>query len=271
MANTEKVRLNKYLAESGLCSRRDADRLIEEGRVRVNGRMPSAGMKVNDLDKITVDEKPVARREKKVVLAYYKPQGVTCTEKDRHAEVTIRDVLESPVRLTYAGRLDRDSEGLLLLTNDGDLINSLMRASNYHEKEYLVRVNKPMSREFLKKMSDGVLLRELNEKTRPCFVKEEGKFVFRIVLTQGLNRQIRRMCKELGYEAVNIRRVRVANVLLDKLKPGEYRPVVGEEKKELYRCMQPRQKAGTASRRQAAKEGSKAAVKPGAERGKTQR
>ena len=148
MANTEKVRLNKYLAESGLCSRRDADRLIEEGRVRVNGRMPSPGMKVNDLDKITVDEKPVARREKKVVLAYYKPQGVTCTEKDRHAEVTIRDVLDYPVRLTYAGRLDRDSEGLLLLTNDGDLINSLMRASNYHEKEYLVRVNKPMSGNF---------------------------------------------------------------------------------------------------------------------------
>ena len=240
MANTEKVRLNKYLAESGLCSRREADRLIEEGRVRVNGQIPSPGMNVNDLDKLTGDDKPVARREKKVVLDSYKPQGVTCTEKDRHAEVTIRDVLDYPVRLTYAGRLDRDSEGLLLMTNDGDLIDSLMRAANYHEKEYLVRVNKPMSREFLKKMSEGVLLRELNERTRPCFVKEEGKFVFRIVLTQGLNRQIRRMCRELGYEAVSIKRVRVANVLLDRLKPGEYRPVSGEEKRELYRCMQKR-------------------------------
>ena len=247
MANTQKVRLNKYLAESGLCSRRDADRLIEEGHIQVNGQTPSPGMKVNDLDKITVDGKPVARREKKVVLAYYKPQGVTCTQRDRHAQVTIKDVLDYPVRLTYAGRLDRDSEGLLLLTNDGDLINSLMRASHYHEKEYLVRVNKPVNREFLKKMSDGVLLKELNVKTRPCLVKEEGKFLFRIVLTQGLNRQIRRMCKELGYEAVNIKRVRVANVLLDKLKPGEYRPVAGEERKELYRCVQSGQNAGRKS------------------------
>ena len=178
MANTEKVRLNKYLSQAGICSRREADVLIEGGKVSVNGKIADPGMRVNDLDKITVEDKPVGHREKKVVLAYYKPVGVTCTEKDKHAQITIRDVVEYPVRVTYAGRLDRDSEGLLLLTNDGDLINGLMRAANFHEKEYLVRVNKPISRDFLKKMSDGMLLKDLNERTRPCFVKEEGKFVW---------------------------------------------------------------------------------------------
>ena len=212
MANTEKVRLNKYLSQAGICSRREADVLIEGGKVSVNGKIADPGMRVNDLDKITVEDKPVGHREKKVVLAYYKPVGVTCTEKDKHAQITIRDVVEYPVRVTYAGRLDRDSEGLLLLTNDGDLINGLMRAANFHEKEYLVRVNKPISRDFLKKMSDGMLLKDLNERTRPCFVKEEGKFVFRIILTQGLNRQIRRMCKTLG----------------------DIRAVTGAELKELY-------------------------------------
>ena len=217
MANTEKVRLNKYLSQAGICSRREADVLIEGGKVSVNGKIADPGMRVNDLDKITVEDKPVGHRE-----------------KDKHAQITIRDVVEYPVRVTYAGRLDRDSEGLLLLTNDGDLINGLMRAANFHEKEYLVRVNKPISRDFLKKMSDGMLLKDLNERTRPCFVKEEGKFVFRIILTQGLNRQIRRMCKTLGYGVLSIKRVRVANILLGKLNPGDIRAVTGAELKELY-------------------------------------
>ncbi len=234
MANTEKVRLNKYLAQAGLCSRREADELILSGKVTVNGKPADPGMKVNDMDKITVNGKPVGRREKHVVLAYYKPVGVTCTEKDRHAEITIRDAVDYPVRVTYAGRLDKDSEGLLLLTNDGDLINGLMRAANFHEKEYIVRVNKPMSRDFMKKMSDGMLLKDLNERTRPCFVKEEGRFVFRIILTQGLNRQIRRMCKQLGYGVVCIKRIRIANVLLGKMNPGDIRAVTGAELKELY-------------------------------------
>ena len=234
MANTEKVRLNKYLAQAGLCSRREADELILSGKVTVNGKPAAPGMKVNDMDKITVNGKPVGRREKHVVLAYYKPVGVTCTEKDRHAEITIRDAVDYPVRVTYAGRLDKDSEGLLLLTNDGDLINGLMRAANFHEKEYIVRVNKPMSRDFMKKMSDGMLLKDLNERTRPCFVKEEGRFVFRIILTQGLNRQIRRMCKQLGYGVVSIKRIRIANVLLGKMNPGDIRAVTGAELKELY-------------------------------------
>lgn len=238
MANTEKVRLNKYLSQAGICSRREADALIAEGKVMVNLKPAEQGMKVNDLDKIIVDGKETGRREKKVVLAYYKPVGVTCTEKDKHAQITIRDAVDYPVRVTYAGRLDRDSEGLLLLTNDGDLINGLMKAANFHEKEYMVRVNKPMSRDFLKKMSEGVLLKDLNEKTRPCLVKEEGKFVFRIILTQGLNRQIRRMCKTLGYDVVSIKRIRVANIMLGKLNPGDIRVITGGELKELYRCVQ---------------------------------
>ena len=222
MANTEKVRLNKYLSQAGICSRREADVLIEGGRVSVNGKIADPGMRVNDLDKITVEDKPVGHREKKVVLAYYKPVGVTCTEKDRHAQITIRDVVEYPVRVTYAGRLDRDSEGLLLLTNDGDLINGLMRAANFHEKEYLVRVNKPISRDFLK-MSDGMLLKDLNERTRPCFVKEEGKFVFRIILTQGLNCQIRRMCKTLGYGGVSAHQTCACGKhSAGEIKPGRY-------------------------------------------------
>lgn len=246
MKNTEKVRLNKFLSEAGVCSRREADRLIEEGKVLVNGKSAAPGMKVNDLDKIMVDGNMAVRREKKVVLAYYKPVGVVCTERDKHAQVTIRDVLDYPVRVTYAGRLDKDSEGLLLMTNDGDLINGLMRAANFHEKEYLVRVNKPMSREFLKKMSEGVMLKDLQVKTRPCFVKEEGKFMFRIILTQGLNRQIRRMCKTFGYDVVSIRRVRVANIMLGDLKPGEIRPVIGSERKELYDNVEKSMKTGMA-------------------------
>lgn len=277
MASTEKVRLNKYLSETGICSRRDADKLIEEGKVTVNGKTAEPGMRVNDYDKIFVNGEACARREKKVVLAYHKPVGVTCTEKDKHAQVTIKDVLDYPVRVTYAGRLDRDSEGLLLMTNDGDLINDLMRAANFHEKEYLVRVNKPMSKEFLKKMSDGVMLKELKVKTRPCFVKEESKFVFRIILTQGLNRQIRRMCKECGYTVVNIRRVRVANVMLGDLEPGKYRQIVGSELKELYYNVQQSAKKGESNKNReemiarsrnqnlpaAAKEGDKKPQNPG--------
>lgn len=230
----EKIRLNKYLSESGICSRRDADRLIEAGKVTVNEKTAQPGMKVSDQDRILVEGRKVEGREKKVVLAYYKPVGVTCTERDSHAQITIRDVLDYPVRVTYAGRLDRDSEGLLLMTNDGDLINGLMRAANYHEKEYLVRVNKPVSPDFLKKMSEGITLKELNAKTRPCVVKEEGKFLFRIILTQGMNRQIRRMCRACGYDVVSIKRVRVANVLLGRLNPGDVRALSAEERRELY-------------------------------------
>ena len=227
-------RLNKYLADCGICSRREADRMIEAGRVIVNGVPAQMGMRISEMDDITVDGRPLDKKDRKVVLAYYKPVGVTCTEKDKYAEKTIRDAIDYPIRVTYAGRLDKDSEGLILLTNDGDLINGLMRAANYHEKEYLVRVNKPITDTFLQKMAEGVFLKELNVQTRPCQVEKEGKFVFRIVLTQGLNRQIRRMCRALGFDAQGIKRVRVANITIGKLKPGNYRLLTAEELDELY-------------------------------------
>ena len=232
-------RLNKYLADCGICSRREADRMIEAGRVIVYGVPAQMGMRISETDDITVDGRPLDKKDRKVVLAYYKPVGVTCTEKDKYAKKTIRDAIDYPIRVTYAGRLDKDSEGLLLLTNDGDLINGLMRAANYHEKEYLVRVNKPITDTFLQKMAEGVFLKELNVQTRPCQVEKEGKFVFRIVLTQGLNRQIRRMCRALGFDAQGIKRVRVANITIGKLKPGNYRLLTAEELDELYGQLNP--------------------------------
>ena len=227
-------RLNKYLAACGVCSRREADKLIEEGRVTINGRTALMGMQVGEGDIVCVNGKQIHGKNEKVVLAYYKPVGVTCTEKDKFADKKITDVVKFPVRVTYAGRLDKDSEGLLLLTNDGDLIDAMMRGSAGHEKEYIVKVNKEITEEFLEKMSAGVFLSELNIKTRPCITEKKGKFTFRIVLTQGVNRQIRRMAKELGYHVNAIKRVRVVNIQLANLKPGEYRQIKGEELQVLY-------------------------------------
>ena len=228
-------RLNKYLASCGICSRREADKLISQGRVTVNGSVADMGMQVNDSMTICVNGKPVHGKNEKVVLAYYKPVGVTCTEKDRFADKKITDVVKFPVRVTYAGRLDKDSEGLLLLTNDGDLIDAMMRGSNHHEKEYLVKVNKEITDEFIEKMSQGVYLEELKIQTRPCLVEQIGKFTFRIVLTQGVNRQIRRMAETLNYKVTAIKRIRVVNIKLEKLQVGQYRQIQGEELEELYR------------------------------------
>lgn len=228
-------RLNKYLASCGICSRRDADRLIEEGRVSVNGQMANMGMQVSQQDKILVNGKPVHGKDEKVVLAYYKPVGVTCTEKDRFADKKITDMVKFPVRVTYAGRLDKDSEGLLILTNDGGLISAMMGGSAGHEKEYIVKVNKEITDDFLKTLENGVFLSELNVKTRPCEAEKIGKFTFRIILTQGVNRQIRRMTKELGYHAYAIKRVRVVNIQLANLKPGQYRRISGNELHMLYK------------------------------------
>lgn len=227
-------RLNKYLAACGVCSRREADRLIDEGRVTINGVRASMGMQVSDSDSICVNGKPVHGKNDKVVLAYYKPIGVTCTEKDRFADKKITDMVKFPVRVTYAGRLDKESEGLLILTNDGDLIDAMMRGSGGHEKEYVVKVNKEITRDFLEKMAAGVYLSELDLTTRPCQTQGIGKFTFRIILTQGVNRQIRRMSSELGYHVNAIKRVRVVNIQLANLKPGEYRQIKGEELQVLY-------------------------------------
>ena len=231
----ELVRLNKYLAHAGICSRREADRLIESGRVLVNGIVPSTGSQVCEKDTITVDGKVVQGREKRVVLAYYKPVGITCTERDPHAKKTIAQAVKYPIRVTYAGRLDQDSEGLLLLTNDGDLIQGMMRGANRHEKEYIVKTDKDVAESFLDQMGQGIFLKELGQTTRPCTVEKIGKYTFRIVLTQGLNRQIRRMCEACGYRVRSLKRIRVMHVLLEDLKPGEYRELGQEDIDRLYR------------------------------------
>lgn len=232
------IRLNKYLAQCGVCSRREADKLIEAGNVLVDGRVAVMGQTVTGTEKIQVGKKMIAGPKQNVVLAYYKPVGVTCTEKDEHAKIKITDVIDYPVRVTYAGRLDRDSEGLLLLTNDGDLIHAVMRGANRHEKEYVVSVNKEITDDFLFKMSAGVYLKELDVTTRMCEVSRIGKYTFRIVLTQGLNRQIRRMCKEFGYQVKSLKRIRIMNILLGDLKEGTYREVVGEELDQLYHSVE---------------------------------
>lgn len=229
------TRLNKYLAECGVCSRREADRYIEEGRVKVNHQPAKSGMQVGDNDIVEVSGKVIRHTTSRAVLAYYKPIGVTCTEKDQYAKRTITEELKYPIRVTYAGRLDKDSEGLIIMTNDGDLIQNMMKGANRHEKEYIVKVNKEIDEEFAKKMSEGIYLSDLEQTTRPCEVSIIGKYTFRIVLTQGLNRQIRRMCQVFGYKVESLKRIRVVNVEIGKLKSGEYREIVGEELKELYR------------------------------------
>ena len=230
----KKIRINKYIADAGICSRRDADKLVEQGLVMVNGRPAESGTKVGKQDTVSVRGKNISTAEEKIVLAYYKPVGVTCTERDLHAKKTVIQDLKYPVRVTYAGRLDRESEGLLLMTNDGGLINGLMRAANFHEKEYVVKVDKEIKEDFIKGMSEGVYIPELEQTTRPCKVEFIGKYTFRIILTQGLNRQIRRMCKEWGYQVKQLRRVRIANIELGKLKPREYRRLTGQELEVLY-------------------------------------
>lgn len=228
------VRLNKHLAACGVCSRREADLWIEQGRVKVNGVTAKVGAQIVGNEKITVSGKLISDPNKKVVLAYHKPVGVTCTEKDNHAKSIVTRVLNYPVRVTYAGRLDKDSCGLLIMTNDGDLIQHMMKGSNFHEKEYLVKVNKEIDDAFIHSMSVGVYLEELDQTTRPCLLEKVGKYSFRIILTQGLNRQIRRMCETLGYKVVSLKRERVVNIELGNLGEGEYREIVGEELKTLY-------------------------------------
>lgn len=230
----EGTRLNKYMAQAGLCSRREADRYIEAGQVYINGAKAQVGQLVYPGDKVTIGSKQLRDVGEKVVLAWYKPVGVTCTEKDPHAKRKIGDVFHYPVRVTYAGRLDKDSEGLLIMTNDGDLINRMMRGANGHEKEYIVKVDKELTQEFRTAMEQGIFLPDLEKETRPCKVTIEGKYTFRIVLTQGLNRQIRRMCEVLGYQVKSLKRVRVVNVELGSLKPGEYRELSAAERKVLY-------------------------------------
>ena len=228
------IRLNKYLSEAGVCSRREADRLIEAGRVTVDGVRAVPGMKVSEEQKICVGKKVIQGAEQKVVLAVNKPAGIVCTG-DMKVKNNIIRFLHYPVRVTYAGRLDKDSQGLILLTNNGDIVNKMMRAGNMHEKEYEVTVNHDITETFLKKMSGGVPLEELGVVTRPCAVEKLDVRKFRIILTQGYNRQIRRMCEYCGYKVVKLKRVRIMNIELGSLKKGKYRRVTAEEWTELNR------------------------------------
>lgn len=225
------IRLNKYLSEAGVCSRREADVLIASGKVTVDGKVATTGMKVAEGQKVCVGKKPVEKKSDMVLLVVNKPAGIVCTEEKREKNNIIR-FLNYPTRITYIGRLDKDSEGLLLMTNNGDIINKMMRAGNMHEKEYKVTVNKPVTSEFIEKMAAGVPI--LDTVTRKCEVEAIGKYKFRIVLTQGLNRQIRRMCEYLGYKVTELKRVRVMNIKLGNLQPGQYREATETEVKELY-------------------------------------
>lgn len=242
------IRLNKYLSEAGVCSRREADRLIESGVVTVDGKNAVPGMKVEDGQEVCVGKKRIKSKIKKTVLAVYKPAGIVCTEDKREKKNIIR-FLNYPLRVTYAGRLDKDSEGLLIMTNDGDLINGMMRARFSHEKEYKVTVNKEITPEFIEKMSRGVHIRDreknLDAVTRPCKVRKNGKYTFSIILTQGLNRQIRRMCEALGYKVTTLKRIRIMNVELGNLKPGEVRGLTEQELKEVYGTVKERENERT--------------------------
>lgn len=222
------MRLNKFLSDAGVCSRREADALIEKGLVLVDGQTAVMGMRIVPSQQVVVNGKLVVREEEFILLAVNKPIGVVCTTTSRFKEENIVDLIHYPKRIYPIGRLDKSSEGLILMTNQGDIVNRILKGSNYHEKEYVVSVNKPITEEFLDKMGSGVPI--LDTVTRPCVVKQIGEKRFSIVLTQGLNRQIRRMCEYCGYRVQKLKRVRVMNIQLGNLKSGEYRQV---SKKEL--------------------------------------
>lgn len=230
----EAVRVNKYLSEAGVCSRRGADRLIEEGRVSVNGTLAFLGSVVKNSDEVRVDGNLVKPVIKKVLIAFNKPRGIVCTTADpKSKDVNIIEYINYSERIFPVGRLDKDSEGLILLSNDGDLSNKIMKARNFHEKEYEVEVDRPFDDEFLKKMSEGVPI--LDTITRKCTLKRTGKTSFNIILTQGLNRQIRRMCEYFGYKVLKLKRIRIMNIKLGNLKSGTYRNITDKEYDELIK------------------------------------
>lgn len=230
----EAVRVNKYLSEAGVCSRRGADRLIEEGRVSVNGTLAFLGSVVKNSDEVRVDGNLVKPVIKKVLIAFNKPRGIVCTTADpKSKDVNIIEYINYSERIFPVGRLDKDSEGLILLSNDGDLSNKIMKARNFHEKEYEVEVDRPFDDEFLKKMSEGVPI--LDTITRKCTLKRTGETSFNIILTQGLNRQIRRMCEYFGYKVVRLKRTRIMNIKLGNLKSGTYRNITDKEYEELIK------------------------------------
>jgi pseudouridine synthase len=230
-------RINKYLSEVGYCSRREADKLIEAGRVTVNGNIPEKGTKLSAKDKVYVDGELVENTKKSFVyLAFNKPVGIVCTTDTSVEKDNIIDFINYHKRIFPIGRLDKPSEGLILLTDDGDIVNKILRASNNHEKEYVVTVNKPISQTFIQRMAGGIYLEDLGKRTKKCKVEKLGTYKFRIILTQGLNRQIRRMCSYLNYEVQTLKRVRIMNINLD-LPVGKYRQLTNDEFKELNKLV----------------------------------
>ena len=222
----DSIRLNKFLSAAGVCSRREADRLIESGKITVNDELATVGMQVTNSDEVCYQGKSVKKNDKEILLVFNKPRGIVCTAEKREKNNVI-DYIDYPIRIYSVGRLDKESEGLLLMTNQGELVNKIMRAGNFHEKEYIVKVDKKITEEFLMKMRSGVPI--LDTVTRSCKVEQLDAYTFKIILTQGLNRQIRRMCSYLGSEVVKLKRVRVMNFELGGLASGEYREATAEE------------------------------------------
>jgi 23S rRNA pseudouridine2604 synthase len=225
------MRINKYISESGKTSRRGADKLISEGRVTINGKVAQIGSQIEPGDDVQVSGSPVRVSRNYVYIALNKPVGITSTT-ERHIKGNIIDLVNHPLRIFHIGRLDKDSDGLILLTNDGDIVNEILRAEHKHEKEYIVTVNKPITPEFLKRMASGVEI--LDTKTLPCEVRQLSKYVFQIILTQGLNRQIRRMCSALGYSVDRLQRTRIMNIHLGSLAIGQWRDLSKKERNQLF-------------------------------------
>ena len=227
------VRINKFLGSAGYCSRREADRLVGEGRVFIDGNMADMGSRVMPGQKVYVDGKAVVPEEENILIAVNKPRGIVCTTTDKQGANNIVDFLGCDKRIYPVGRLDKDSEGLLLMTNDGELMNNVLTGKNEHEKEYIVEVDKNLSDDFERRMSEPMYLKELDKTTRPCRVIKTGKKTFRIILKQGLNRQIRRMCSNLGYKVVKLKRIRIMNIELNDLPAGATRKIEGSEYEKL--------------------------------------
>ncbi|WP_025116478.1 23S rRNA pseudouridine(2604) synthase RluF [Lysinibacillus fusiformis] len=228
------MRINKYLSETGIISRRGADKWIAEGKVTINGEPATVGSQVENGDIVCVDGKEVKKEQQLVYIALNKPVGITSTT-ERHIKGNVVDFVNHPLRIFHIGRLDKESEGLLLLTNDGDIVNKILRAENHHEKEYIVQVDKPITEQFINKMSAGVDI--LDTTTLPCYVEKISDKVFKIVLEQGLNRQIRRMCSALGYSVKRLQRIRIMNIKLGNLKVGQWRDLTDKEQVELFKLL----------------------------------
>lgn len=234
MEQQEGTRINKFLSAAGVCSRREADRALRSGEIRIGERVAVPGDRVGEQDIVYYKGKPVSREEERILIAFHKPRGVVCTTSKKEG-INIVDYIGYPKRIYPVGRLDKDSTGLILLTNDGDIVNKMMRSGNRHEKEYVVTVNRAVTDTFVMQMSNGVPV--LDTLTRSCKVWRTGTYEFHIVLTQGLNRQIRRMCEALGYRVQTLKRVRIMNILLGSLKEGTYRDVTDKEWRELQRLI----------------------------------